>query len=228
MSVIHLCIDMQIMGKIQFHSQEWGYLKRKIVSLVKHLDDRKIPTVYVAYGRGFVPFANGVGYLKNTPPETNVVIQHQPWLGFDLPLKPDSLVAYKHSYSAYDESSIANYVKMNGFRTIILSGVFEGILTWDRTCVSATAQGFGQQAQAGYDVVLAAEATHRGIPFINDDYRLLVDRKKFHKNLGSDVLPMTQLMANIDRDRHLAPEMPEPVSETSKTKIFQVLLQPSG
>jgi nicotinamidase-related amidase len=215
MSILHLCVDMQERYKnTAFTKSDWMDLEEKTLSLIDNLKSRDIPTVYVHYSKKFTPFKKGVGYLRDTPPATKAVlinsgITHA--LNNALPLTPVSLVAYKNDYSVYKEFSIARWIEKQGFTKIILSGIFEkhgkntfleklsGIFRRScayECCVSITARDF---RRAGYDVVIAAEATQCGIEG-RKDFLPLEERRKNHRKLGVKVLPMRELLSDLDKD----------------------------
>jgi nicotinamidase-related amidase len=224
MSVLHLCIDMQANYKnAAFSKPAWDDLESATLSLIDRLKYRNIPTVYVHYSKKFTPFTKGVGQFRDTPPATKAVLMDSGKkfaLNSALPLTPVSLVAYKTEFSAFRESSIAHWIEKQGFSKIILSGVFEKHKqkkafetisnvfrrnSAESCCVSATARDF---KRAGYDVIIAAEATQCGIEG-RKGFLPLEERNKNHERFGVKVTPVKELLSDLDKDffRFGAPEL---------------------
>jgi nicotinamidase-related amidase len=215
MSVLHLCIDMQANYKnAAFSMPAWADLEGATLSLIDHLKNRNIPTVYVHYSKKFTPFKKGVGHFRDTPPATKAILidgGRKYALNSTLPLTPLSLVAYKTEFSAYKEGAIARWIKARGFSKIILSGVFEkhkknnalenmsgifGRKSIRKCCVSATARDL---KRAGYDVIIAAEATQCGIEG-RKGFLPLEERKRNHERFGVKVTPVKELLSDMDKD----------------------------
>ena len=199
MSAIHLCIDIQKGHPLAYPDLIgcWDNLKANISLLGQQLSQRGIKTVYVALEGGLVPFEEGVGLFKDTPAFTKQRLDEDARLLIDFPLSPNSLVAYKTTYSVHAESAIADYIFRNGYKKIILSGVAERVSTLFpevHFCVTETAIDF---RRAGYEVVIAADATDEGT--LLEDRLSLEHRKKFHRRWGVKVNPISKIISDIDK-----------------------------
>jgi nicotinamidase-related amidase len=161
---VQFCIDMQhVYGEEKGLSGVWHGLKKNITSFTNALSSHGISTVFVAYmGQGsFSPFDAGIGLLSDTPPKTQKLLAEYPSLQFDLGLQPHSFAAFKNSYSIFRERKLRKCIKQSNFETIYVSGVTEGDGRPGDSgcCVTASVLDL---ADAGFDVVLVEDGTHRG------------------------------------------------------------------
>ncbi len=201
MSIIHFIVDMQrcYANICPDYFRARGKLQQNICRLRNALNDQDILSVAVAYGtkEGFLPYPKGVGPRMHMPSRNQETLQRFPGADIDLLQSPDSLIAFKNHYSLYREPSIRDYVEREGYTTIILSGLTEGdIAKKDYYCVSETAFDF---AKAGYNVIIAAEATNRGLPEMTRYYTSLEQRRDDHNAPGLRIMPIDEIMAGIDQ-----------------------------
>lgn|GEM_PF-5459771 len=199
MSAIHFNLDFQkwyVMNRPGYKFW-WGDLRLNINSAVRKFEAANIRTVFVMHGGSIhlPPMSNGIGLFQDVPKETlDILAQNN--LGVDFPMRPSSLVAFKNTYSAYQEHFIADYVRAGGFSTVILSGLFESAskkLSGD-FCVSKTARAF---SHAGYEVLIAAEATQCGIRDCGNQYSPLKERNKIHARIGVKVMPVDDIVKHL-------------------------------
>ena len=198
MTAIHLCIDFQAfyLTERPIYRAWWPKLRANIAVLADSLDSLGIRTVYVAYDESVWPWKDGVVRRDLLSEDL------QAKADIDQPMAPSSLIAFKSDFSACLGSTICDYVKREGFSTIILSGLFEGdIKRFSDCCITVTGCDFRQE---GYDVVIAAEATERGIPGAIDVDRELLhspldERRHFHAQWDVAVDPIADLTAKFRR-----------------------------
>ncbi|MDR3448410.1 MAG: hypothetical protein P4M15_01440 [Alphaproteobacteria bacterium] len=214
MRAIHFCIDMQknYPAERPHYSPWWGSVKRNITRLDHLLRERGIDTVYVAYGSSghIEPFKQGVGMVKDMPLRSREVLDRHPDMMVDFDLPPTALLAFKNDFSLCHEPAISDYVRCNEISTIILSGIFEAseILHDQRKgipephayygyyghCLSQTAWDF---RLAGHEVVIAAEATQRGVED-STYFSPLAKRRATHGTIGIKVNPVDEIMDSFD------------------------------
>ncbi|MDR3425286.1 MAG: isochorismatase family protein [Alphaproteobacteria bacterium] len=197
MKYVVFCLDFEKCYKRSryWSDENWGALKGNIAILVDRLKPLNIPTVYFAHSETFVPLQKGVELFEAIPPKLKTRLARNNGLeavDFDLP--PDALFAVKKNYSAYQEKAIAKWLKTNGYSGVILCGLFEaGEEARNGYCVSETAHDL---VKAGFDVIIAAEATDLGIKG-NDDFLPLDKRREIHSRWGARIEPIKDIPAII-------------------------------
>lgn len=204
LDALSFCIDLQVCEGMKF-SPIWQPLKQAALSFDADLFKLGVPTVYAAYssGMGFKPFEEGVGLLKDTPWKTASVFACEDQVRFDVSLQPTSLVAFKNSYSIWNEPSIKTFIEESSFRTIILSGVLEGEYgmsksDWFGCCLTASAMDL---ANAGYNVLIAQEITQKSFSDYEEEYSPIELRREFHQ--PAVVMPTKRILEAVGPERNV-------------------------
>ena len=195
MKTLHLSVDLQNCFSLMRPGllSCWGPVKEQTLLLDTALQKFDVPTASISFSFQFVPFEEGIGHYRDTPKETQAILDGNERVRFSMPVSPFSLVGYKTGCSAQRQTEIDGYVSRKGVKRLILSGFTEADTeeTWG-CCISQTARDF---IDAGCEVIIAAEATHRGVESAVTEYRALTERQALHRKFGVDVAPIENILS---------------------------------
>jgi nicotinamidase-related amidase len=199
--VVHLCIDVQkgCLEQVTYGVLWWDSMRSNIRSLAGELTKRNVPTIYVAFAHSF---KGEVAEVAKMSAHNRLFLQKWPEAEIDFPLQSSDFIAFKTGYSARQEEAIAEHLKAMQASTVILSGLSEdGFYNGQidpKFCVTQTAIDF---RKAGYDVVIAAEATDQGTFAENKltGYLDFKHRENWHNRFGVAVQPIKQILSDLDQ-----------------------------